>query len=165
MAAQLASFVLFFFSGVYTARFLGPAGFGILSFAIGFTALFAFLPDLGLSVLTVRQVARDTKPLIDKARRKALLPDEYIGGSLTISNIGVFGIDAVLPIINPPESAIVGVGGIKPKVVARDGGIHIRNMMLLTLAGDHRAIDGSIGAKLLRDMKSFLEDPAATLKP
>jgi len=59
MIAQLASYVLFFFSVVYTARYLGPAGFGILSFAIGFTALFAFLPDLGLSVLTVRQVARD----------------------------------------------------------------------------------------------------------
>ncbi len=59
LAAQLASYVLFFFSGIYTARYLGPAGFGILSFAIGFTALFSFLSDMGLSVLTVRQVARN----------------------------------------------------------------------------------------------------------
>lgn len=117
------------------------------------------VPSKGL-----RQIASESRVLIEKARRKALLPDEYVGGSCTVSNVGVFGIGGVFPIINTPESFIIGVGAIKPKVVVIDGGIHIRSMMSLTLSGDHRAIDGASGAQYLKAVADLLEKPSS-LKP
>ncbi|HOX39322.1 MAG TPA: dihydrolipoamide acetyltransferase family protein [Candidatus Brocadiia bacterium] len=113
------------------------------------------VPSKGL-----RQIASESRALIEKARKKALLPDEYVGGSCTVSNVGVFGIGGVFAIINTPESFIIGVGAIKPKVVAIDGGIHIRSMMGLTLSGDHRAIDGASGAQFLKAVTDLLENPA-----
>lgn len=117
------------------------------------------VPSKGL-----RQIASESRVLIEKARRKALLPDEYVGGSCTVSNVGVFGIGGVFPIINTPESFIIGVGAIKPKVVVIEGGIHIRSMMSLTLSGDHRAIDGASGAQYLKAVTDLLEKPSS-LKP
>jgi O-antigen/teichoic acid export membrane protein len=92
VVGQLASYMLFFFSGVYTARYLEPDGFGVLSFAVGFTALFAFLPDLGLSALTVRQVARDkslaSKHLANVGLMKVILFGLSFGVIVLVINIG-----------------------------------------------------------------------------
>jgi len=113
------------------------------------------------------QVWRDTQDLIAKARSKKLIPDEYEGGCLTISNLGMLDMDSFVPIINPGQSAILGIGKIQEKVVVRDGGIHIRPMMTMTLACDHRIVDGAEGAKWFAAVKKHLEtigDEAAPAK-
>jgi len=123
--------------------------------------------DDGLIVPVVRDVdrksitdiARESAELIEKARGKRLTPDEYGGGSLTISNLGMFGVDLFVPIINPGEPAIIGVGRIQETPVAKDGGIFVRSMMTLSLSGDHRALDGATAAKFLQIVKEVMEQP------
>lgn len=109
--------------------------------------------------LGLTDIARQSQSLIEKARSKKLTPDEYEGGSLTISNLGMFGVDCFLPIINPGEAAILGVGSIAPKPVVIDGGIHIRSIMTLSLSADHRIVDGAIAAAYLKRVKNLLESP------
>jgi len=121
--------------------------------------------DEGLMVPVVRnvqskdyqQISQDTQNLIQRARSKKLTPDEYEGGSLTISNLGMFGMDSFIPILNPGQAAILGIGRIQEKVVVRDGGIHIRPMMLVTLSGDHRIVNGAEAAEWLGEVKNILE--------
>jgi len=123
--------------------------------------------DEGLMVPVVRQVdhkqlaqiAEESKSLVEKARGKRLTPDEYGNGSITISNLGMMGIDSFIPVINPGESAILGVGRIADKVVVRDGGIHVRKMMSITISADHRVVDGCVGAEFLGLVKNLLENP------
>ncbi|MBM4084851.1 MAG: 2-oxo acid dehydrogenase subunit E2 [Planctomycetes bacterium] len=123
--------------------------------------------DEGLIVPVIRNANQkplaalsvEIKALAEKARHKRLTPDDYSGGCLTLSNLGMYDIDSFIPIINPGESAILGIGRIAERVVARQGGIHIRSMMTVTLSGDHRVVDGAIAAKFLKDMKLLLEDP------
>ena len=109
--------------------------------------------------LSLKDTAVASRGLIDKARGKRLTPDEYTGGCITISNLGMFDVDSFVPVINPGESMILGVGGIHDAPVVIDGGIHIRAIMNLTLSGDHRAVDGAVGAAFLRDVKVLLEKP------
>jgi pyruvate dehydrogenase E2 component (dihydrolipoamide acetyltransferase) len=104
------------------------------------------------------QISADTQELIERARSKKLGPDDYEGGSLTVSNLGMFGIDSFLPIINPGQAAIIGVGRIQDKVVVRDGGIHIRPMMTMTLCCDHRVVNGAEGAQYIAAVKERLEN-------
>lgn len=108
---------------------------------------------------SLSEIAGETATLIEKARSRRLSPDDYAGGCLTISNLGMFGVTAVVPIINPGEPAILGVGAIKPQPVALNGGIYIRSMMCLTLSCDHRAIDGVIGSRFLSMVREKLESP------
>ncbi|MBM4048775.1 MAG: dihydrolipoamide acetyltransferase, partial [Planctomycetes bacterium] len=123
--------------------------------------------DEGLIVPVIRNANQkplaalsvEIKALAEKARHKRLTPDDYSGGCLTLSNLGMYDIDSFIPIINPGESAILGIGRIAERVVARQGGIHIRSLMTVTLSGDHRVVDGAIAAKFLKDMKLLLEDP------
>ena len=103
------------------------------------------------------QIAAESKAMIDKARSKKLLPDECIDGSLTISNLGMFGINSFYPVINPGEGSIMGVGAIVPTPVVIDGGIHVRKMMNVSLSCDHRVIDGAVGAQFLAAVKEHLE--------
>ena len=114
----------------------------------------------GLRGKLLGQIARESALLIEKARNKRLTPDEYVGGCLTVSNLGMFGIESFLPIINPGEVGILGIGAIVPKPVIKDGGIHVRSMMSITLACDHRVVDGVIGAKFLTSVKAKLENPS-----
>ena len=124
--------------------------------------------DEGLIVPVVRnvegkgllQVATDTRDLISRARSKRLLPDEYEGGCMTVSNLGMFGVKHFIPIVNPGESCILGLGIIEERPVIRQGGIHIRQTMTVTLACDHRLIDGAVGARFLERIRDLLEDPA-----
>ena len=109
--------------------------------------------------LTLEACARESKRLIDRARSKKLTPDEYEGGCLTISNLGMYDVDNFLAVINPGESAILGIGRITEKPVVRNGGIHVRSMMGVTLSGDHRSVDGAIAAAFLKTVKGLLEDP------
>jgi len=114
--------------------------------------------------LSLQEIARESARLIERARNKRLTPDEYEGGCFTISNLGMFGVDSFVPIINPGESAILGVGRIADRVIACGDAICIRPLMNLTLSADHRALDGAIAAKFLGRVKALLESPEELLK-
>ncbi len=107
----------------------------------------------------ITEIAQEIRELAERAKRKALKPEEYTGGSITVSNLGMFGIDSFIAVINPPQAAILAVGKVEPKVVVRDGAMVIRQMMSLTLSGDHRVIDGAVGAQYLQELRSLLEHP------
>lgn len=109
---------------------------------------------------TPGQIACDTKELAEKARSGKLGGEEMAGGTFTISNLGSKGIDMFTPIINPPESAILGVGKTIDKAVVRNGEIVIRPMMVLSLTADHRVIDGAPAADFLQELKKIIEAPA-----
>lgn len=109
------------------------------------------------------QVSREAKDLITRAREGKLKPDEMTGGTFTVTNLGMFDIDAFTPIINQPESAILGVGRMLEKPVVRDGQIVIRTMMALSLSFDHRVLDGAPAAEFLKTIKLLLENPLRLL--
>jgi len=110
------------------------------------------------------RISKETAELIAKAREGRMLPDDYQGGTFTISNLGMYDIEEFAAIINAPESAILAVGKIvKKPVVDEDDRIVIRPMMKLTLSCDHRVIDGALGARFLKRIKEILEDPLEML--
>lgn len=109
--------------------------------------------------LTLGEVAVRTSGLTEKARNGRLLPADYEGGTVTISNLGMYDVDWFIPIINPPEGAILGIGSIREQVVARDGQAVVRPVMQLVLSADHRCINGSQGAQLMECLKDLLENP------
>jgi pyruvate dehydrogenase E2 component (dihydrolipoamide acetyltransferase) len=111
----------------------------------------------------LREIAETSEGLIEKARNKRLTPDDYEGGCFTISNLGMFGVDTVVPIINPGEVAILGVGRIAPRPVLVGEGIAIRQMTTLVLACDHRLVDGLIAARFFKHVKDALEAPRTLL--
>ncbi|NQT21544.1 MAG: 2-oxo acid dehydrogenase subunit E2 [Planctomycetes bacterium] len=104
------------------------------------------------------QISEETQDLIARARSKRLGPDEYQGGTLTLSNLGMMGIDNFIPIINPGQASILGVGRIQDKVVVIDGGMHVRPMTTMTLSGDHRIVNGAEGAEYIAAVKDILEN-------
>lgn len=108
---------------------------------------------------TVGQISREVRELAERARSRRLKPEEYTGATFSISNLGMFGIDEFTAVINPPEAAILAVGAMAPKPVARDGEIVVRQMMRVTMSCDHRVIDGATGAKFLQTLKKILENP------
>jgi pyruvate dehydrogenase E2 component (dihydrolipoamide acetyltransferase) len=111
---------------------------------------------------SVRQIARESAALVDKARRGTLTLDEMTGSTFTITNLGMMEIDAFTPIINLPEVAILGVGRIVPKQVVVDAEaekVAIRQMMFLSLTFDHRLVDGAPAARFLQRVKRFVERP------
>jgi len=92
------------------------------------------------------------------------MPNEYHGGSFSISNLGMFGVDNFDAVINPPHGAILAVGrGLKKPIVNDDDSISVANLMSLTLSVDHRVIDGALGAELLGSITKYLEDPILML--
>jgi pyruvate dehydrogenase E2 component (dihydrolipoamide acetyltransferase) len=109
------------------------------------------------------EIAAEVRELADRAKRKALKPEEYTGGSITVSNLGMFGIDSFIAVLNPPQAAILAVGKVEPKVVVRNDAMVIRQMMSITLSGDHRVIDGAVGAQYLQELRSLLEHPLRLL--
>lgn len=108
-------------------------------------------------------IAAEARELADRARRKALKPEEYAGGSITISNLGMFGVDSFIAVINPPQASIVAVGAVMEKAVVRDGKVVARKMMSATFSGDHRIVDGALGAQYLQELKALLEQPTKLL--
>jgi pyruvate dehydrogenase E2 component (dihydrolipoamide acetyltransferase) len=109
---------------------------------------------------TLTQVAREARELVGRARSGGLAADEMGGGTFTVSNLGMFGIDQFTAVINPPEAAILAVGAaLAEPVVTADGAVAVRRRMRLTLSIDHRALDGATGAGFLRRLKEVLEHP------
>jgi pyruvate dehydrogenase E2 component (dihydrolipoamide acetyltransferase) len=109
--------------------------------------------------MSLGEISRESKGLIEKARNNKLAPSEYEGGTFTISNLGMFGIEMFTPIINAPEACIMGVGSITPTPVVRDDDITVRSLMHVTLSCDHRVINGAQGAEFLQTLKRLLESP------
>ena len=105
------------------------------------------------------EIAREAKELTERARARRLKPEEYTGGTFSVSNLGMFDVEAFGAIINPPEAAILAVGTIKQQPVVVDGQLSIGRRMKLTLSGDHRAVDGATGAQFLQIVKRLLEQP------
>jgi pyruvate dehydrogenase E2 component (dihydrolipoamide acetyltransferase) len=108
---------------------------------------------------SVGEIARETRRLIERARAGQLSPAELDGGTFTVSNLGMFGIDRFEGIINAPQSAILCVGAIRDRPVALDGEVVIRPMASMTLAADHRILYGADAAAFLVDVRRFLEHP------
>ena len=107
----------------------------------------------------VAEIARETRTLAEKARAGSLLPDEMSGGSFTLTNLGVYEIDAFTPIINLPESAILGVGRILARPWVYEGELTVRQTVFLSLTFDHRIIDGAPAARFLQRIKHMIEKP------
>jgi pyruvate dehydrogenase E2 component (dihydrolipoamide acetyltransferase) len=104
-------------------------------------------------------IAGEIRELAERARARKLKPEEYTGASFSISNLGMFGIDEFTAVINPPEGAILAVGAMTAKPVARDAQVVVRQTMRVTMSCDHRVIDGAIGAQFLQTFKQILENP------
>lgn len=112
---------------------------------------------------TLSQIASEAKVLYDKAKNKKLQPQDFTGNTFTVSNLGMLGIDEFTAIINPPDSAILAVGGIKETAVVEKGQIKVANIMKLTMSCDHRTVDGAVGARFLATLKGYLENPVTML--
>jgi pyruvate dehydrogenase E2 component (dihydrolipoamide acetyltransferase) len=111
----------------------------------------------------IAEIAQEVKELAGRARERKLKPEEYTGGTFSISNLGMFGITEFTAVINPPEAAILAVGAVEDRVVAVDGEATVRPRMRLTLSCDHRVVDGATGAQFLQTLKQNLEDPLMML--
>ena len=107
--------------------------------------------------LTLTQLAQHSRELADKAQTKKLFPLDYEGGTFTVSNLGMLGVDGFIAIINPPQCAILAVGRVAPRVIADEVGMMIRPMMTATLSADHRIVDGAGAARFLQAVKRQLE--------
>ena len=110
--------------------------------------------------LSLMELAKHSRELADKAQNKKLFPLDYEGGTFTVSNLGMLGVDSFIAIINPPQAAILAVGRVAPRVVTDGDGIEIKSMMTATLSADHRVVDGASAARFLQHVKQALETPA-----
>ncbi|GAB2752181.1 pyruvate dehydrogenase complex dihydrolipoamide acetyltransferase [Salinifilum aidingensis] len=123
--------------------------------------------DSGLVVPVVRdadrksvsQIAEESREMAGRAREGKLKPDEMSGGTFSISNLGMFGVEQFSAVINPPEAGILAVGAAKDEVQVRDGEFVARTILRVTLSADHRAVDGAVGAAFLQHLTALLEDP------
>ncbi len=111
----------------------------------------------------LKQISSEIKDMATRARARKLKPEEYQGGTFSVSNLGMFGITSFASIVNQPHGAIMSVGAGEDRVVVRDGEMAIRTMMTVTLTCDHRVVDGAVGAQFLAAFKRFIEEPAAML--
>ena len=108
--------------------------------------------------LPLEELALRSRELASQAQNRKLTPANYQGGTFTVSNLGMLGVDSFTAIINPPQCGILAVGRVAPRVVPHDGDIAVRPMMTITLSADHRVVDGAIGARFLQRVKQYLEE-------
>lgn len=108
---------------------------------------------------TLSEISTRTRDLAGKARDNKLKPQEMSGGTFSVSNLGMFGVDSFSAVINPPEAAILAVGAMRPEPTVVDGEVRVRNRISLELSVDHRAVDGAVGAAFLKDLAEILEEP------
>ena len=113
--------------------------------------------------MSLTQIGGNVRDLAGRAKTKKLQPNEMEGSTFTVSNLGMFGITEFTSIINQPNSAILSVGAIVEKPVVRNGQIEVGNTMKVTLACDHRTVDGATGAQFLQTLKTYLENPVTML--
>jgi len=111
----------------------------------------------------VVDISAEVKELAGRAREGSLKPEEYTGGTFSISNLGMYGIKQFAAIVNPPEGAILAVGGTEDRAVVEGGQVVVKKTMTLTLSCDHRVVDGAVGAEFLAALKKHLEVPASVL--
>ncbi|MEK9754250.1 MAG: 2-oxo acid dehydrogenase subunit E2, partial [Rhodospirillaceae bacterium] len=104
-------------------------------------------------------ISEDAKALAAKARDGKLQPEEFQGGTFTISNLGMFGVKSFNSIINPPQGGILSVGAGEERPVVKGGKLAVATVMSLTLAVDHRCIDGAVAAAFMKELKTILQDP------
>jgi pyruvate dehydrogenase E2 component (dihydrolipoamide acetyltransferase) len=109
------------------------------------------------------EIAVEIKHLAQKAKEGKLQREEYTGGSFTISNLGMYGVSDFVGIINPPQAALLAVGAIEDRAVVEDHQVVPGKVMRLTLSGDHRVIDGALGAQFLQTVKKYLENPTSLM--
>jgi pyruvate dehydrogenase E2 component (dihydrolipoamide acetyltransferase) len=107
--------------------------------------------------LSLQELAKQSHELAEKAQKKKLFPLDYDGGTFTVSNLGMFGVDNFVAIINPPQCAILAVGHVAPRVVPHGEGIAVRPIMTMSVSADHRVVDGAIAARFLQEVKRHLE--------
>jgi pyruvate dehydrogenase E2 component (dihydrolipoamide acetyltransferase) len=127
--------------------------------------------DEGLLVPVIRfadtkgllQISSEVRDYARKAKDKKLQPSDWEGNTFTISNLGMFGIESFTAIVNPPDSCILAVGGIKEVPVVRNGQVVPGNVMKITLSCDHRVVDGATGAAFLQTFKQYMENPVSML--
>ncbi|WP_298744356.1 pyruvate dehydrogenase complex dihydrolipoamide acetyltransferase [uncultured Brevundimonas sp.] len=112
---------------------------------------------------TLSQIATESKDLAKRARDRKLKPEEFQGGTFSVSNLGMFGIQSFASIINEPQGAIMSVGAGEPRPVVKDGQLAVATVMTVTLTCDHRVVDGVIGARFLQVFKAMIEDPVTML--
>jgi len=112
---------------------------------------------------SVGQISREARDLAERANTGKLQPSEYSGGTFSVSNLGMFGVEQFEAVINPPEAAILAVGAITREPAEHDGEIALRDRVRLTLSVDHRALDGAAGARYLQALKRLLENPMLLL--
>lgn len=114
--------------------------------------------------MSLKQISVGVKDLAARARDKKLKPEEYVGGTVTVSNLGSYGIDQFFAIINPPQAAIIAIGAIQKKpVVNAKNEIVVGERMNISLSGDHRVVDGAVGAEFLSTLRQLIENPAMML--
>ncbi|MBP6019293.1 MAG: pyruvate dehydrogenase complex dihydrolipoamide acetyltransferase [Burkholderiaceae bacterium] len=118
---------------------------------------------LGVDTKPISLIASSIVDLATRARAGKLAPHEYQGGSFTVSNLGMFGVQEFAAIINPPQAAILAVGAVEQRPVVTDGALQVASVMTVTLSVDHRAIDGSLAAKWLAVFKRIIENPLSAL--
>jgi pyruvate dehydrogenase E2 component (dihydrolipoamide acetyltransferase) len=109
------------------------------------------------------QISVEVRDLAKRAKEGKLAREEYVGGSFTISNLGMFGVTDFMGIINPPQAAILSIGGIEDRPIVKKGQVVPGKMMNMTLSADHRVIDGSDAAKFIKSVQKYLENPAILL--
>ena len=113
---------------------------------------------------SIREISEGVKDLAGRARSKKLLPNEFAGGTITVSNLGAYGIEDFCAIINPPQAMIIAVGAIvKKPIVGAGDTIVVGQRMKITLSGDHRVVDGAVAATYLGELKKLIESPALML--
>ncbi len=105
------------------------------------------------------QISQEARELAKRARERKLQPHEYTGATMSVSNLGMLGIDEFTAIINPPEAAILAVGAVEDKPVVVGGAIEVRKRMRVTMSCDHRVIDGALGAQFLQTLRRLIENP------
>jgi pyruvate dehydrogenase E2 component (dihydrolipoamide acetyltransferase) len=107
------------------------------------------------------RIAEEAKDLIERAKNGRLRADEYSAGTFTITNLGAWGVETLVGIINPPQAAILGVGSVMPAAVVRDGEVVVRQVMKAALSADHRVTDGAEGARFIKEIQGLLENPVS----
>jgi pyruvate dehydrogenase E2 component (dihydrolipoamide acetyltransferase) len=110
---------------------------------------------------TLGHIAAEAKDLVARAKSGHLRADEYGAGTFTITNLGAYGVESLIGIINPPQAAILGVGSVMPKPVVHDGQVVVRQVMKIALSADHRVTDGAEGARFIKEIQGLLEAPAS----
>jgi pyruvate dehydrogenase E2 component (dihydrolipoamide acetyltransferase) len=104
-------------------------------------------------------IAAEVRALAERVRSGAVTPPELSGGTFTVSNLGMYGMNRITPVINPPQAAILGVGEMEPRPVVRDGKVVVRHRLDLTLVCDHRILYGADAAQFLARIRELLEQP------